>query len=1135
MADNTARVVLTAEDRTAAAIASARANLAGLQSAAAGVSVALGGIGAGLTLAGLAATVKSSIDAADAMNDLSQKVGISVRELAKYELAAKQSGASMESIARGIKGLSGFMLENSAALRSVGVTATDADGALRQLADLFKDMGEEGGIQKTALAVKLFGKAGMDLIPMLNLGSAGLEEAAEKSKRYAKAMETIAPLSDKFNDDLAEMAMNSKVMGLNIANYLLEPLTNMVKALNDLSAGGERAQKQLQFLADAGHPIARAVQAWSGVLGGLGFGAPRSQGFAGPRNAAGLPMSAAEKETADLAAFDAAAAAFQTKREALARAQRLIGKEAASGGADPFDALIKSIREKTAVLQADAAAEEKLTEAQKFAVKVMADLRDGTLKLADAKKKTLAADLEAMLAADGLAKVAETARKAEEDYRKEQAAQLQASMKAVDSLAEQVEKQRRHNEEIGLTAEQLARLSDMRDAEAIAAKQQALAYAQLHSTGAAEIELLQDQIDKLQQLRSLRADGAARQVMADANKKAAEDWKRFTEQIEQSLTDALMRGFENGKSFGKNFVDSLQASLKTAVLKIAVQAIVDPIMGGIKTAVLGGVGQSVGGSILTNGISSMGLGAAQAGVNTAAYTAFGSMGAEQAAMLAAQDSVFGMAGTSATLEAAGASSAAGIAGALPYVGLGLAALSVMGAFDGNGDAQRTGRFFAPFAGSNAPGSPMDVNLPDGSRYNWLNNSWFSADMQPELDKFDASLQAMEQGIIDKLGLSASQIATVNDRLLSVQGERRYGFGMEHTSVAASGVFDQITADRMQTIADALGMSLKDLQDQMSGAAKTAKELADESARLAAEQNKAKAQALLAGMGATLGAIDSVTGLRSGILSSIAGIRGGNTYDSRMAGLQSLLAGETDIRRQVELAGQMKDLVLERYQSERSAIEANRAAADDAAAAMRAGLMSIGTYARSLLLSDLSPLTAPQRLAESQSQFESALARARQGDAGALGSLSGAAGTYLQEARGFFASSSRYSDVFGSVQGALAQLGLSAESVTATGDWQAQLLAVDNAAAANLEDLAGFTEDWTVNLETLLVDQTREFEALGVRLADVADNTRGLDARIAVLIDTALGARFEKLVSAVEKSAAETARAMTNAVQVTVRS
>lgn len=1134
MADNSTRILISAEDKTGTAIASAQAGLARLQSSALSISSALGGIGAGISLGGLAAMVKSSIDAADAMNDLSQRVGISVADLAKYELAAKQSGTSMESIARGVKSLAGNMLEHSIALKAAGVSARDADGAMVQLADLFASMPD--GIDKTTLATKLFGKAGMDLIPMLNMGSQGLVEAGEKSAKYAAALAALAPQADKFNDSLAELSISARVGGLVLAETMMPALQSIAGAMA-LAAqeGGTLRALWIGFggIADSViKPFSNTVKGLSaevhdfiaiveGARAKITFG---DVSFQASKNALAAAAAAASIRRELLAqsipsAGIAGAASKDVDAELLERIKKLkaalgLGE---SAKADPYAALIKSIREKTAVLQADAVAEEKQTEAQKLALKIMVDLRDGTLKLTAAKKTALSTDLESLLAADALASAAETARKAEEEHRKEQAKRLQDSAKAVDTLQEQVEKQRRHNEEIGLTAEELARLSDVRDAEDIAAKRQELAYAELHATGAAEIELIRDQIEAMEQLRGLRASGAARQVAADAAKQAADDWKKFSEQIEQSLTDALMRGFENGNSFSENFVKTLQNTLKTAALKVVVQAMVNPVMSGLQ-GMVGGSGSSGGFNLPMGGGGGI-------------YDAFAtsSLGADLGL------SVPGMMGPTLTGEALSGMTAlgSGIGAALPWIGGAMALASLGGLFEGDGLAQRTGQFVSPFAQSNAMGASQYGAMPDGSRYNWANNHWFSGDMAPGQDQFDAALQEAEQSIVKKLGLSAAQIAAIDAQIAGLDG-KVYNFGTEHTDAAASGVFEAIKADRMQAIATGLGMTLQDLTDQMSGAAKTAKELAAETEKLATEQNKAKAQALLAGMSATLSALDSVTGLRSGIMASMTGIQGGNTYDSRMSGLQALLAGETDISRQIDLAGQIKDLVLERYQAERDAITTNQAAAEEASNALRAGLVSVGVYARSLLVSNLSPLTAGQRLSESAAQYEEALSKARRGDLSGVSSLSGAAGTYLEQARGYYASSGQYSDVFGSVQNALAQLGLSADSVTSTADWQAQLLKVDNDAVARLDNLANFTEDWTLNLETLLVDQTREFEALGLKLTDVADNTRSLDSRIAVLVDTALGARFDKLVAAVEKSAATTARAVTAAVQVTVR-
>lgn len=93
-------------------------------------------------------------------------------------------------------------------------------------------------------------------------------------------------------------------------------------------------------------------------------------------------------------------------------------------------------------------------------------------------------------------------------------------------------------------------------------------------------------------IRDLEDQKAALNQLAAAKPiaKQREQWKKFSDDIERSLTDALMRGFESGESFGDNFVKSLRNMLKTAALKVVVQAIVDPVMGGVSSMM--GLGES---------------------------------------------------------------------------------------------------------------------------------------------------------------------------------------------------------------------------------------------------------------------------------------------------------------------------------------------------------------------------------------------------------------------------------------------------------------------------------------------------------------------------------------------------------------
>ena len=231
-----AKVVLSAVDQTKAAIESAKRNMEGLGRTVEQTKTLLKAFIASEAVAYLINMAKSAIEAGDAMNDLSQRVGISVQDLAKYQLATAQSGTTMEALAKGIKGLSGTMLENGDVLRAAGITATTADKAMQQLADIFAGMPD--GMQKTALAVKIFGKSGMELIPMLNLGSAGLREAEEKSAKYAATMKTLAPQADKFNDSLAEISMYSKAAGMSLMNDMMPALNDVAKAMAEAANKG---------------------------------------------------------------------------------------------------------------------------------------------------------------------------------------------------------------------------------------------------------------------------------------------------------------------------------------------------------------------------------------------------------------------------------------------------------------------------------------------------------------------------------------------------------------------------------------------------------------------------------------------------------------------------------------------------------------------------------------------------------------------------------------------------------------------------------------------------------------------------------------------------------------------------------
>lgn len=228
MADQKTSIVITAVDKASATLKNISGGMENLGGVAGALIPQMGALAGALSIGGILAFGKGAIDAADNLNDLSQRVGIGIKDLATWKLAADQSGTSLETVAKSVKSLSVYMVEHADRLKAAGITATDANGALIQLADIFAAMPD--GVGKTALAVELFGKSGMDMIPMLNQGSRGLDDAAKKAKEYGERMAELAPQADRFNDQLTELSMNVSIVGVAIASTLAKPTSDWIAA-----------------------------------------------------------------------------------------------------------------------------------------------------------------------------------------------------------------------------------------------------------------------------------------------------------------------------------------------------------------------------------------------------------------------------------------------------------------------------------------------------------------------------------------------------------------------------------------------------------------------------------------------------------------------------------------------------------------------------------------------------------------------------------------------------------------------------------------------------------------------------------------------------------------------------------------
>ncbi|WP_315920446.1 hypothetical protein [Mesorhizobium sp. SP-1A] len=191
--------------------------------AAAAAAAALGAIALG---------VRNTLKEADDMSKMASKIGIPVEELSKLKYAADLAGVSME----GLKGSVSILAKNMAdaaaggkkgtqAFGAIGISVRDANGQIKSTSQVMAEISDKfakmpDGAQKTALAMKLMGKSGADMIPLLNAGSAALNATMAEAKALGIEISSgMAANAERFNDNMSRMsaALGGLVVGLTSA------------------------------------------------------------------------------------------------------------------------------------------------------------------------------------------------------------------------------------------------------------------------------------------------------------------------------------------------------------------------------------------------------------------------------------------------------------------------------------------------------------------------------------------------------------------------------------------------------------------------------------------------------------------------------------------------------------------------------------------------------------------------------------------------------------------------------------------------------------------------------------------------------------------------------------------------------
>jgi hypothetical protein len=227
MADTPTRIVLTAVDNTKAAFDSTIGGLGRVSGAAGTLNGAIGRLLPLLGAATFTAFIKSSIDSADALNDLSARTGVAIETLAGLQLVATLGDTSLEALGKGMNKLSIFMAENSERARELGITSQEPNAAFVQLAETLSNV--ENVNTRNSIANEVLGKSYQELLPVLLQGGDAIEEQIRLGKELNPITEEMARNAAIFNDRLDELKLGASSAGILIANDLLPSLNEITE------------------------------------------------------------------------------------------------------------------------------------------------------------------------------------------------------------------------------------------------------------------------------------------------------------------------------------------------------------------------------------------------------------------------------------------------------------------------------------------------------------------------------------------------------------------------------------------------------------------------------------------------------------------------------------------------------------------------------------------------------------------------------------------------------------------------------------------------------------------------------------------------------------------------------------------
>lgn len=247
--------------------------IVGLKTVGAALAAAAAAIGINRIIGGVIDFTQQTIELGSRLNDTSMQLGVTSDALQRWQFIAGLAGVAGDTLVTSLGRMqraasaaaSGESDDLADTFQRLGVGLRDSSGEIKSADVLFREVGLAIGAlpdaaQRTALAFKVFGRSGLQLLPVFANGAEGIAQLESEFQNLGGGLSgEFVQAADEAGDELDKLKFASMGLRSQLGVVLLPVLTDVVRTISQAVGWFARLAKSSSIVEGAAVSLAIAL------------------------------------------------------------------------------------------------------------------------------------------------------------------------------------------------------------------------------------------------------------------------------------------------------------------------------------------------------------------------------------------------------------------------------------------------------------------------------------------------------------------------------------------------------------------------------------------------------------------------------------------------------------------------------------------------------------------------------------------------------------------------------------------------------------------------------------------------------------------------------------------------------------